>query len=193
MYEAAAFVIKSPERGAFGHVTTSGDPDMIAMASAGPVHPGRSAGQNTQWPFEPAVDPPRGFNARERRVAALPRDGKNLKEISATFSTGYKTAAKLKLRPRPAPPSPSSNSRSNKTERRDTAQGGRLLHPKSWRVLLFDAARAGPKTVEIAKSAASRANSAAIDAAGIQAKLKLVVDATGSGLKTASRTADAAR
>jgi len=55
--------------------------------------------------FEPSIDPPRGFNARVR-IAALRRDGKNLTEISATLSTGYKTAAnivpaaKLKL-PRP--------------------------------------------------------------------------------------------
>jgi hypothetical protein len=32
----------------------------------------------------------RGVNARKRRVAALPCDGKSLTEISATFSTGYK-------------------------------------------------------------------------------------------------------
>jgi transposase len=55
--------------------------------------------------FEPAIDRPHGFNARERRVVALPRDGKNVTEISATFSTGSKTAAnivsaaKLKLHP----------------------------------------------------------------------------------------------
>ncbi|MFZ0496978.1 MAG: hypothetical protein WBE80_17945 [Methylocella sp.] len=63
--------------------------------------------------FEPAIDPPRSFNARERRAAALPRDGKNLTEISATLSTGYRTAANIvsaappKLRSAP----PSSNSR----------------------------------------------------------------------------------
>ncbi|HEV7909818.1 MAG TPA: hypothetical protein VGP28_01740 [Methylocella sp.] len=55
--------------------------------------------------FEPAIDPPRGFNAGERRVVALPSGGKNLTESSATLSTGYKTAAnilpaaKLKLHP----------------------------------------------------------------------------------------------
>jgi hypothetical protein len=59
--------------------------------------------------------------------------------------------------------------------------------------LLVDAARAGPETIEIANSAASRANSAAIDAAGIQAKLNLVVEAAGSDRKTASDTVDAAR
>jgi hypothetical protein len=37
--------------------------------------------------FELAINRPRGFNARERH---LPRDGENLTEISATFSTGYK-------------------------------------------------------------------------------------------------------
>ncbi|HEY4848565.1 MAG TPA: hypothetical protein VIH87_12440 [Methylocella sp.] len=32
--------------------------------------------------FEQAIDPPRGFNARERRVAALSRYGKILTEVS---------------------------------------------------------------------------------------------------------------
>jgi hypothetical protein len=59
--------------------------------------------------------------------------------------------------------------------------------------LLVDAARAGAKTVEIANSAASRANSAAIDAAGVEAKLNLVVQATGSDTETASDAVDAAR
>ena len=77
--------------------------------------------------------------------------------------------------------------------RRDARRRRLLPHPKSWRVLLFDAARAGSKTVEIATSAGSRANSAAIDAAGIQAKLNLVVEAAGSGPKTASDTIGAAR
>ena|GEM_PF-7088468 len=55
--------------------------------------------------FGPAIDPPRGFNARERRVVAMPGGGEYLTEISATYSTGYKTAAnivpaaKLKLYP----------------------------------------------------------------------------------------------
>jgi hypothetical protein len=40
--------------------------------------------------FELAINRPRGFNARERHVAALPRGGENLTEVSATFSTGYK-------------------------------------------------------------------------------------------------------
>jgi hypothetical protein len=48
MYEAAAFDIKTPEKGAFGHVTKSGDPDMTDRALAGPVHPGQSAGQISQ-------------------------------------------------------------------------------------------------------------------------------------------------
>jgi hypothetical protein len=60
--------------------------------------------------FEPAIDPPRGFNARERRVVPMPNGGKNVTEISATFSTGYKTAANIvpaaKQTPRPARPHP---------------------------------------------------------------------------------------
>jgi hypothetical protein len=65
--------------------------------------------------FAPSIDPPRGFNARERGVVDLPRDGRNLTKISATLSIGYKTAANIvspaKPKLRPAPPS--SNSRSN--------------------------------------------------------------------------------
>jgi hypothetical protein len=53
----------------------------------------------------------------------VPSGGKNLTEITSTFSTGYETAAnivpagKLKLHP----PLPSWNSRSNRTECRDAA------------------------------------------------------------------------
>ncbi|PNE12146.1 MAG: hypothetical protein CR217_04835 [Beijerinckiaceae bacterium] len=124
------------------------------------------------------------------------RDGENLTEISAVLSIGYMKAANIvpaaKPKPRPAPPS--SNSRASGSEGRDTAQAARLWpHPKSWRVSLLDAARAGSKTVEIAKSAGSRANSAAIDAAGIQTKLKPIVEAAGSGRKTAADTIGAAR
>jgi hypothetical protein len=74
---------------------------------------------------------------------------------------------------------------------RDAAPGPK--HPKSWRGLLPDAARAGPKTVEIAKTADSRANSAAIDTAGVQAKLDLIPDAARAGPKAAPHTIDAAR
>jgi hypothetical protein len=35
MYEAAAFDIKTPEKGAFGHVTKSGDPDMTRQGPGG--------------------------------------------------------------------------------------------------------------------------------------------------------------
>ena len=68
-----------------------------------------------------------------------------------------------------------------------------MRHSKSWRVLLIDAAGAGPKTILIGKPAASRPNWAAIDAAGIQAKLHLVIEAASSGRKTTSDTVDAAR
>ena len=74
---------------------------------------------------------------------------------------------------------------------RDAARGPK--HPKSWRGLLPDAARAGPKTVEIAKTADSRANSAAIDTAGVQAKLDLIPETAGSDPKAAPDTIGAAR
>jgi hypothetical protein len=67
---------------------------------------GNRPGKSRRGNFEAAIDPPRGFNARERRVVAMPSGGKNLREISATFSTssGYTAAdivpaAKLKLHP----------------------------------------------------------------------------------------------
>jgi hypothetical protein len=137
--------------------------------------------------------------ASTQRDAASPycRDGKNLTEISAALSIGYKKAANIvpaaKSKPRLAPPS--SNSRASGSEGRDVTSRKRacLLHPESWRVLLLDAARAGPKTVEIATSAGSRANSVTIDAASIQAKLNLVVEAAGSNAQTASDTIGAAR
>jgi hypothetical protein len=45
----------------------------------------------------------RGVNARKRRVAALPCDGKSLTEISATLSTGYNTAANFVPGVKPSP------------------------------------------------------------------------------------------
>jgi len=87
---------------------------MTDRALAGPVHPGQSAGQISQWPISNRLSTIRAA-ATQGNAAALRRDGENLTAISATLSTGYKTvanivpAAKLKLRPAP----PSSNSRSN--------------------------------------------------------------------------------
>jgi len=75
MWDAAAFAIATPEKGAFGHVTKYGDPDMTGR---GGTSASRTTGRAnlTVANFEPAIGPPRAFNARERRVAALPCDGK---------------------------------------------------------------------------------------------------------------------
>lgn len=59
--------------------------------------------------------------------------------------------------------------------------------------MLPGAARASPKTVEIVEAADSRANSATIDSAGIQAKFNLVVKTAGSGPQGAPDTIDATR
>jgi hypothetical protein len=59
--------------------------------------------------------------------------------------------------------------------------------------LLPGAARASPKTVDIVEAADSRAYSAAIDTAGIQAKFNLVVKTAGSCPKGAPGPIDAAR
>jgi hypothetical protein len=61
-----------------------------------PVHPGRSAPAKLAFAnYEPAIDSPRGFNARKPCVAALPRSGKNLTEISAQLPAAYKAAANI--------------------------------------------------------------------------------------------------
>jgi hypothetical protein len=122
------------------------------------------------------------------------RDGENLTEISAVLSIGYMKAANIVPAAKSKQAPHSSHSRENGMEGRATAPAARLWpHPESWRVLLLDAARAGSKTVESATSAGSRANSVTIDAASIQAKLNLVVEAAGSNAQTASDTIGAAR
>jgi two-component system, NarL family, invasion response regulator UvrY len=68
--------------------------------------------------LEPAPDPPRGFNARERRVVDLPRDGRNLTKISATLSIGYKTAANIVSPAKPKLRPPRSHRIRGRTERR---------------------------------------------------------------------------
>jgi hypothetical protein len=67
------------------------------------------------------------------------------------------------------------------------------LPPESWRGLLVDPARAGPETVEITKSADSGTNSAAVDPAGIQAKLNLISETAGSNPQAAPDAIDATR
>jgi hypothetical protein len=86
--------------------------------------------------LEPAPDPPRGFNARERRVVDLPRDGRNLTKISATLSIGYKTGRMLFRRLSRSCGHPALIEFAVELrEGRDTAQVVRLLpHPKSWRI-----------------------------------------------------------
>jgi hypothetical protein len=101
--------------------------------------------------------------ARERRVAALPRDGKNLTENSAAPSTDYTTAAnivpkaKLKLRPTPIEFAVEPKRR----PRHDVRATARLPHPlASWRVLLFYATRVGSAPIEFANPASSGAGRA---------------------------------
>jgi hypothetical protein len=126
------------------------------------------------------------------------RDGKNLTEISAALSIGYMKAANIVPGEAEAAASPALIEFASERKRRPRQRASaRLLHhPESWRVLLVEAARAGPKTVEIATSAASRANcgyAAIADAAGIPANVIPVVDAAGSRTKTSARSCDAAR
>jgi two-component system invasion response regulator UvrY len=100
MYEAATFVTSALGKGALGYVTKNDDPNTILnaidKALAGSVYLGQSVGQNLALAnLEPADDPLRDLNARERQVVTLLGDGKSLSEISATLSIGYKTAANI--------------------------------------------------------------------------------------------------
>ena len=110
----------------------------------------------------------------------MPCDGKNLTEISATLSTGYKTAAnivpaaKLKLHPVLTLVEFTIGIEQNAVMPRNRA---RLLHPLgSWRILLFYAARAGSEAIDPAGSRAT----AAVNTTRIPAEGTLVSDAAGS-------------
>ncbi len=100
MYEAGTFVTSALEKGALGYVTKNDDPNTILSAIdkalAGALYLGQSVGQNLALAnLEPADDPLRDLNARERQVVLLLGDGKSLTEISTTLSIGYKTAANI--------------------------------------------------------------------------------------------------
>jgi hypothetical protein len=176
MDEAAAFAIKTPGKGAFGHVTKSGDLEVTDRALAGPVHPGQSAGQISQWPITNRRSILRAASTQEnprRRLAPQRQEPYG----SAQLPAGYKAAAnivpaatlkllpgriefavELKRRPR----------------RRATA---RLLHPlEFWRVLLIYATRAGSDTIDPASSRATAAD----DTTRIPADATLVFGAAGS-------------
>jgi hypothetical protein len=102
--EAAAFVIKAPEKGACGPVTKSGDLEMIDRALAGPVHPGQSAGQISQWPILHRRSILRAAST-QGNATALRRDGENLAAISQRSRPAIRRrrilfqATKLKLCP----------------------------------------------------------------------------------------------
>ncbi len=100
MYEAATFVTRALERGARGYVTKNDDPNAILLAIdkvlSGAVYLCHSVAQNLALAnLEPADDPLRPLSERERQVVTLLAEGKNLSEIAAALTIGYKTAANI--------------------------------------------------------------------------------------------------
>jgi hypothetical protein len=145
--EAAAFVIKAPEKGACGPVTKSGDLEMIDRALAGPVHPGQSAGQISQWPILHRRSILRAAST-QGNATALRRDGENL---AAALSTGYKTAANIV-------PSDKAEALPHPRQIPDRIeQNARGLHPlESWRVLVSYATRIRAEVALVSDAAGSR-------------------------------------
>jgi hypothetical protein len=104
--------------------------------------------------FEPAIDLPRGFNAKNAVSPLYPAHGKNLTDIPATTnicSGGEAEAmASPRSRPRQIPDQ-------NMVECRDAAQGARLLHPlEFWRVLIFCATGVPAEVVLVSGAPGSR-------------------------------------
>ncbi len=100
MYEAATFVTRALERGARGYVTKNDDPNAILHAIdkvlSGAVFLCQSVAQNLALAnLEPAEDPLRALSDRERQVVTLLGEGKDLSEIAASLTIGYKTAANI--------------------------------------------------------------------------------------------------
>lgn len=100
MHDSVTCVTKALDSGAKGYVTKSDAPGSILAAidkvRAGAVYLGASAAQSIALAeVEPAYDPLRSLNRREREVIALLGEGRSLAEISTTLAIGYKTAANI--------------------------------------------------------------------------------------------------
>jgi hypothetical protein len=99
--------------------------------------------------FAPSIDPPRGFNARERHRLA-PRRREPCGNFPA-LSTGYKTAANIV-------PSDKAEALPHPRQIPDRIeQNARGLHPlESWRVLVSYATRIRAEVALVSDAAGSR-------------------------------------